>query len=220
MTQRSEYQFGALHGALRRSNRKHGLCAAWLLAAALVAVPATTLGAQAAASASADDKGAAAAEMTEHGKASQAEAPNDGGDGVDVGAPEVPARAGGIAGEVDRESWKRFIPHKDKHDLFANELEEADVITGDGKDIGEVQDVLIGPDGQVRALIVEVGGMLGLGEKKVAVRYDRFERDVNDEGMLQLKLQATEHELREAPRFIPVREYDNARQTESQSRHE
>ncbi len=192
MTQRQRTN-GA--STLTLDSRRQIMCAAALLAALAIAfVPASAIGAS--------------------NPASQAESLKDSGAAaVDVGDAEVPARSAGVAGEVDRETSKRFIAHIDKDDLFANELERADVITGDGKDIGKVQDVLISADGQVRALIVEVGGMLGLGEKQVAVRYDRFERDVNDEGMLRLKLQVTEHELREAPRFIPVREYDTEPQT-------
>jgi sporulation protein YlmC with PRC-barrel domain len=38
--------------------------------------------------------------------------------------------------------------------------------------VGEIADVLIGPDGRVSAFIVGVGGFLGLAEKHVAVPFD------------------------------------------------
>ena len=37
--------------------------------------------------------------------------------------------------------------------------------------IGEIKDVLIGPDGKVAAFIVEVGGFIGAGAKDVGVPF-------------------------------------------------
>jgi len=39
------------------------------------------------------------------------------------------------------------------------------------KKIGEIKDVLIGQDGKVEALIIEVGGFIGAGAKDVAVPF-------------------------------------------------
>lgn len=53
--------------------------------------------------------------------------------------------------------------------------------TGDeAENIGEVNDLVIGSDGSVQAVIVGVGGFLGLGQKNVALEYDAMawaERD-------------------------------------------
>jgi PRC-barrel domain len=40
---------------------------------------------------------------------------------------------------------------------------------GNNEDIGEVGDVLIDRNGQVRAVVVDVGGFLGIGETHVAI---------------------------------------------------
>ena len=40
--------------------------------------------------------------------------------------------------------------------------------------IGEIMDVLVDRDGKIHALIVGVGGFLGIGEKDVAVASMRF----------------------------------------------
>jgi sporulation protein YlmC with PRC-barrel domain len=42
----------------------------------------------------------------------------------------------------------------------------------DGKEVGELNNVLIDPDGRVRAGVVEFGGFLGIGEHKVAVPWN------------------------------------------------
>ncbi len=161
------------------------LCAAGLLGLAIAAAPATAIGASEAATNSAGDAATTAAK-------------DDSAD---------PARAGGYVSEAEANmSSERFVPRKGVDDLLAGELLEANVVSGEGENIGEVDDILIGPDGQVHALVVEVGGILGMGEKPVAVRFERFARDVNDEGMLRLKLEATVDELTSAPKFIPFHE--------------
>src|SRR5438105_5996708 len=43
--------------------------------------------------------------------------------------------------------------------------------TADNK-IGDIKDVLIDKSGQIKALIVGVGGFVGMGEKDVAVPFD------------------------------------------------
>ena len=48
--------------------------------------------------------------------------------------------------------------------------------------VGEITDLVIGKDGQIAAVIVEVGGFLGLGEKAVAISWDAIERRANKDG--------------------------------------
>lgn len=73
--------------------------------------------------------------------------------------------------------------------------------TGDNaENIGDVNDVVIGPDGTAEAVVVGVGGFLGMGEKDVAVDFDRIgwvERD----GEKWLTIAATQKELEAAPAF-------------------
>lgn len=42
------------------------------------------------------------------------------------------------------------------------------------QNIGDVNDIVIGDDGQVQAVVVGVGGFLGIGEKNVAVDYSKL----------------------------------------------
>ena len=41
----------------------------------------------------------------------------------------------------------------------------------DAQNIGDVNDIVIGKDGNIEAVVVGVGGFLGIGEKDVAVEY-------------------------------------------------
>ncbi|WP_404420836.1 PRC-barrel domain-containing protein [Thalassospira australica] len=42
----------------------------------------------------------------------------------------------------------------------------------DAQDIGEVTDIVVNNDGEIEALVVGVGGFLGIGQKEVALQYD------------------------------------------------
>ena len=66
------------------------------------------------------------------------------------------------------------------------------------KKIGEIKDVLIGSDGKVAALIIEVGGFVGAGAKDVAVPFtDVKGTKKNDKWYLTMN--ADKDELKNAP---------------------
>ncbi|KQP42941.1 photosystem reaction center subunit H [Methylobacterium sp. Leaf104] len=46
--------------------------------------------------------------------------------------------------------------------------------------VGSIEDVLIGDDGKVQAVVIGVGGFLGIGEKLVAVPYDAVAWNMKD----------------------------------------
>jgi hypothetical protein len=50
-------------------------------------------------------------------------------------------------------------------------LMDRDVVGPDRNDIGHVIDVLVDPDGQPRAVLVETGGFLGIGNRRIAVAW-------------------------------------------------
>jgi len=64
--------------------------------------------------------------------------------------------------------------------------------------IGEIKDVLLSPDGKVTALIVGVGGFLGMGEKDVAVPFSAVKHTTKD-GKVYLTLDTTKDALKTAP---------------------
>ena len=70
----------------------------------------------------------------------------------------------------------------------------------DSEVIGDVNDVLMTPEGQAQAVIVGVGGFLGIGEKEVAIDFSRVSwADVESER--RLIISATAEELENAPAF-------------------
>ncbi len=58
--------------------------------------------------------------------------------------------------------------------LRGSQLSGVNVIDLDYNRVGEIKDVLIGRDGRVEAVIMGVGGFLGIGDRTIAVRFEHF----------------------------------------------
>jgi sporulation protein YlmC with PRC-barrel domain len=84
--------------------------------------------------------------------------------------------------------------------LTASEIKGTHVKNLQNQDLGQIEEVLIEPDsGQVRFLILEVGGFLGLGATKVAVPWTAFQ--LSQEGKKpKWVLDADKEKLKNAPK--------------------
>ena len=80
-----------------------------------------------------------------------------------------------------------------------------DVYDPNNNKIGAVSDVLVSPDGRVDALIVGVGGFLGVGAKDVAVNFNAV-KQIKRDNKVYLTVNATKDELKAAPGFKYDRE--------------
>jgi sporulation protein YlmC with PRC-barrel domain len=66
--------------------------------------------------------------------------------------------------------------------------------------IGEIEDALVEKDGRIAAFIIGIGGVLGAGEKDVAVPFDAVKASQQD-GKWTLTMNATADQLKNAPGF-------------------
>jgi len=97
-----------------------------------------------------------------------------------------------------------FMQHLNKGDHFALDLIGAPVYSSDTQNtnvVGDINDLVVASDGTVDAVVIGVGGFLGVGEKDVAVPFDSISWKTDPNGMLQLVLAATEEQLKAAPAF-------------------
>jgi sporulation protein YlmC with PRC-barrel domain len=67
--------------------------------------------------------------------------------------------------------------------------------------IGEIMDVLVERDGKVTALIIGVGGFLGMGEKDVAVPFNAVRVTSKDNNKWYLVMNSTKDALKSAKGF-------------------
>jgi len=74
--------------------------------------------------------------------------------------------------DIPADYWKKQKPTQY---LAKDRLIGQPVKNKDGKIIGDIEDVIVGDENKVVGVIMGVGGFLGAGEKKVAVRYRALE---------------------------------------------
>lgn len=86
-------------------------------------------------------------------------------------------------------------------DLTAERLVGTKVYGPNDRSIGDVGDIALTAEGQVDAVIVDVGGFLGLGAKPVAVAMDNLQFMKDSGGSLFLYTEFTEDQLKQAPEY-------------------
>ncbi|CTQ32039.1 PRC-barrel domain-containing protein [Jannaschia rubra] len=89
--------------------------------------------------------------------------------------------------------------------LYVTEV-EADPFGGlqdDWNDVGEISDIIVGASGGIDAVLADIGGFLGLGERTVAVNMDdlQFVSDGAEADEYFIVLQGTQAQLEAAPEF-------------------
>lgn len=97
----------------------------------------------------------------------------------------------------------RFITAQASDDWLASKLIGSTVYGSGDETVGDVNDVVIGSNGMIKAVVLGVGGFLGIGEKNVAVNPTALER-VRDGDTVRYRLATTKEELTAAPEFKPL----------------
>ena len=64
---------------------------------------------------------------------------------------------------------------------FYPELEDMNLLSDTGEEIGEIEKVLVDENGQPAAVTAEIGGYLGVGQKIVVIGLDRLQLRGDDE---------------------------------------
>jgi hypothetical protein len=96
-----------------------------------------------------------------------------------------------------------FMQRQDANEWRSTELVGASIYGPDDKSIGEINEVLIGKDGRVTAVVVGVGGFLGVGEKNVALQFNALnvQRKDGESAIDKITVSYTKNQLNSAPSF-------------------
>jgi sporulation protein YlmC with PRC-barrel domain len=78
--------------------------------------------------------------------------------------------------------------------LARQRLIGAKVVNKDGQNVGEIDDLIVGDGGRIEGVLMGVGGFLGVGEKKVAVRFGALKITTAD-GKTTVSLPAATKEM-------------------------
>jgi sporulation protein YlmC with PRC-barrel domain len=86
-------------------------------------------------------------------------------------------------------------------ELRTEELAGTTVYGAEDANVGEIGDVVMTQDGKVDAVIIDVGGFLGVGEKEVAVGMDNLAFMTDKDGNKYLYTNFTKEQLDAAPAY-------------------
>jgi hypothetical protein len=75
-------------------------------------------------------------------------------------------------------------------------------VTNRDGDVGRVIDVLVDPDGGSGAVVVEFGGFMGIGSRKVAVEWNAL-RFLREDNRSSLTVDISRDQIRNAPEYKP-----------------
>ena len=106
---------------------------------------------------------------------------------------------GTVGGDHRRRAGAGADPGQAEHQVRAQSLLGVDVSNGQDT-IGEVSDLVVTEDGRVEAIVVGVGGFLGIGEKRVALAWDSIKLTEQD-GARVILVSATREQLEGMPTY-------------------
>lgn len=101
---------------------------------------------------------------------------------------------------------EKFLAKQDDNELLASKLMGATVYGPGDENLGDINDVIIAKEGGIHAVVVGVGGFLGMGEKNVAVAFNQIEPSTDADGNVKLVLHASKEELDSAPQYMTLAE--------------
>jgi len=85
-----------------------------------------------------------------------------------------------------------------------------DGTAADANNLGKINDLVLNQNGQVAAVVLGVGGFLGIAEKQVAVDFSALQWVVAADNTERFVLQTTKDQLTNAPDFQTVDDQPNA----------
>jgi sporulation protein YlmC with PRC-barrel domain len=83
----------------------------------------------------------------------------------------------------------------------ASSLIGSSIVNASQESIGDINDLIIGSDGRVEAVIVGVGGFLGLGARHVALKMSELNFTTNENGSPVVSTAMTKAQLEELPEW-------------------
>ena len=67
--------------------------------------------------------------------------------------------------------------------------------------VGDINDLILGPDGKIASAVIGVGGFLGIGEKLVAVDFSELQLNRDADGTMRATINSTKESLESAPDY-------------------
>ena len=108
---------------------------------------------------------------------------------------------------VEEQQVEGQIIMQSENTILADNLIGATVYSETDESIGDINNLIISLDGQVKGVVIGIGGFLGIGEKAVAIEMRNLSlTPLVDDGQPRLVLAKTREELEAAPEFQTLRD--------------
>jgi hypothetical protein len=112
-------------------------------------------------------------------------------------APQPPAAAPSTQNDDKTKDEKTSVPATVVDGEQLESVLGIEALSSTGEDMGRIVDIIVDRTGQVRAAIIDFGGFLGVGSRKIAVDWRSLHFDPKKAGVVALNL--TKDQLRVAP---------------------
>ena len=113
------------------------------------------------------------------------------------------AAAPGMAAAPVRPAFEREgFATADYDQLTADDLEDAAVYDANDENIGNVEELILSPDGKIEQAIVDVGGFLGMGVHRIGLAFDEMQVMTNaDNSDVRVYIDQTRQTLEQRPEY-------------------
>lgn len=102
---------------------------------------------------------------------------------------------------VEREGYQE-VDAAMVRQMTADDLENARIYGVNDEDIGEIEELLVNDNGEIDRVLIDVGGFLGMGERRVAVSFEELQVLRNAEGNdVRIYIDSTEEALESLPEY-------------------
>jgi hypothetical protein len=91
--------------------------------------------------------------------------------------------------------------HRQQGEWRSSKLIGTKVENNAGDTVGDINDIILAKDGSASAAIIGVGGVLGVGEREVAVQFNSLQLSRDENGNAIAKLNTTKEDLKKAPQW-------------------
>ena len=118
------------------------------------------------------------------------------------GAPTLPSPGA----QAPAAGGPRFVEAQQDEEMMASDLIGTEIRNAENESLGEINDVLLAEDGRLKAVVVGVGGFLGIAERDVAVPWEGLQVSRDEDQDLTLRLEVSREQLEQAPAFETVAE--------------
>ena len=118
-------------------------------------------------------------------------------DGTNEGQPARSSEAAAVGESGADDTGKTVLPYQDVQAVLGKEVRSSA-----DEDMGRIVDVLVDQAGHVRAAVIDFGGVLGVGNRKVVVDWSALHFAPADQPD-RISLDLTRNQVKQAPEYKP-----------------